>query len=216
VIVGHSMGGLIAKMQITDSGDRLWRSIAKVPLEQLQAPREWIARINESFFFQASPEIGRVVYIATPHGGSPWASRGIGRLGGALARRPSHEEAAFNELMRANPNALVGEFGDSFPSSVDLLRPRSPLLQALASLETSPTVAVHSIVGDHCRLPFAGRSDGVVPIDSAYVGEAESTLVVNESHTSIQQSRETQTELRRILRQHLNETPLGVRIQTVP
>jgi triacylglycerol esterase/lipase EstA (alpha/beta hydrolase family) len=216
VIVGHSMGGLVAKMQITDSGDRLWRAVSNVPLEQLRAPSELITNISESFFFQASPQIGRVVYIATPHGGSPWASRGIGRLGGALARRPLNEEAAFNELMRANPNALAGEFGDSFPSSVDLLRPRSTLLQALASLESSPAVAVHSIVGDHCRLLLAGRSDGVVPIESALVREAESTLVVNESHTSIQQSRETQAELRKILKLHLSEPSPSVRIQNHP
>ena len=206
VIVGHSMGGLIAKMQITDSGDRLWRSVANVPLEQLRGPRESIKRLSDSFFFQANPQIGRVVYIATPHGGSPLASRCIGRLSGALARRSLDEETAFNELVEANPNAFVGEFGDSFPSSVELLRPGSELLQALRSLESSPAVAANSIIGDHYRLALAGRSDGVVPVDSAYVGEAESTLIVKESHTSIQNSPETQAELLRILRMHLTES----------
>ncbi len=37
VIVGHSLGGLLSKLQVTDSDDRLWRSIADLPLEQLRA-----------------------------------------------------------------------------------------------------------------------------------------------------------------------------------
>lgn len=208
VIVGHSMGGLVAKMQITDSYDDLWRSVANIPFEQLRGPPERLAALHDSFFFTANPNVGRVVYIATPHRGSPWAARCIGRLGGLLARRRLPDERAYDELAALNPNAFSGEFGDSFPSSVELLRPSSRLLQSLASLRYSPQCTVHSIIGDHCRLPLAGRSDGVVPVDSAYVPEAETTSVVDASHTSIQHSIEAQKELLRILRQHLDEITL--------
>jgi pimeloyl-ACP methyl ester carboxylesterase len=208
VLVGHSMGGLIAKMQITDSSDRLWRSVANVPFEQLRGPPDRLAKLQQSFFFTANPNIGRVVYIATPHRGSPWASRCIGRLGGLLARQRLPDEQAYNELVALNPNAFSGELGDSFPSSVELLRPSSRLLQSLAALQSSPHTTTHSIIGDHCRLPLAGRSDGVVPIDNAHVPDAESTAIVDASHTSIQHSIDAQQELLRILREHLATSTL--------
>lgn len=207
VIVGHSMGGLVAKLQITDSGDRLWRAIANVPLEQLRAPPATIADFRRSFFFRANPNIGRVVYIATPHEGSPWASRCVGRLAASLARRETSGKADYEAISSDNPGALRGGFDESFPTSVDLLRSDSKLLLTLSSTASAPAVRVNSIIGDHWRLPRAGPSDDVVPMDSAYRSEAESTMVVDATHTSILSSPDAQQELLRILRMHL-ETPL--------
>ncbi len=155
------------------------------------------------FFFRASPNIGRVVYIATPHQGSPWASRCIGRLAASLARNGTRDEQDYQDIVNENPGVFSGNFSDSLPSSVDLLQPTSQLLQALASTESSPGVIVNSIIGDHCRLPRAGPSDGVVPVDSAYRFEAETTTIVDATHTSILRSAETQQALLRILRTHL-------------
>ena len=206
VIVGHSMGGLVAKLQITDSGDRLWRAISNVPLEQLRGPPATLADLRRSFFFRANPNIGRVVYIATPHQGSPWAARLVGRLGANLASRDASEKADYEAISRDNPSALKGGFDDSFPSSVDLLRPDSKLLLRLSYTASSAGVRVHSIIGDHCRLPRAGPSDEVVPVDSAYRSEAESTALVDATHTLILRSSDAQQELLRILSMHL-ETP---------
>jgi NADPH-dependent 2,4-dienoyl-CoA reductase/sulfur reductase-like enzyme len=36
VIVGHSMGGLLAKMMVQDSGSRLWRLVSDRPFEKLE------------------------------------------------------------------------------------------------------------------------------------------------------------------------------------
>lgn len=209
VVVGHSLGGLVAKIQIVNSGDRLWYSVANVPLERLRGPPERIAELRDSFFFEANPNIARVIYIATPHQGSPWASRFIGRVGDVLARNRSREERAFDAIISANPGAFSGEFSDSFPSSVELLRPSSDLLQALATIESSPDVIVNSIIGGHYRLLLAGRSDGVVRVDSAYRPEAATTTIVNATHTSIQRSSDAQQELVSLLKMHLMETTLS-------
>lgn len=203
VIVGHSMGGLVAKMQITNSSDRLWRSVANVPIEHLRGPPDAISSISDAFFFEANPNIGRVVYIATPHRGSPLASRCIGRIGALLARKRSDDKRLFSEFVNANPGAFSGELGDSLPTSVDLLQPTSKLLQSLASLESSPAVSINSIIGNHYGTPHTGRSDGVVPINSAYVEEAETTAFVDATHTSIQHSPDAKQELLRILNTHL-------------
>lgn len=206
VIVGHSMGGLVAKMQIVDSGDRLWRAVANAPIDDLRGPTEQIDQLRDAFFFTANPYIGRVIYIATPHRGSPVAANCIGRLGSSLAGKRSNERQDFDAFVNANPGVFSGELTDSLPSSVDVLRPSSDLLRTLKSLDTPPHVAVNSIIGDHCRLPFAGKSDGIVPVDSAFVREAESTATVDASHTSIQRSKAAQKELVRILMQHAMTT----------
>ncbi|TWU45885.1 hypothetical protein Q31b_10610 [Novipirellula aureliae] len=204
VIVGHSLGGLLSKLQVTDSGDRLWQSIADAPLEQLRGPPNTIANLRRSFFCNANPNIGRVIYIATPHQGSPWASRCIGRLASSLVDARKKENQDYREIFANNPGIFSGAFSDASPTSIDLLRPSSRLLQSLASTPSSPDVAVNSIIGDHCRLPRSGPSDGVVAVDSAYRSEAESTTIVDATHTSILRSADAQQELRRILRLHLS------------
>ncbi|WP_218933029.1 esterase/lipase family protein [Roseimaritima multifibrata] len=203
VIVGHSLGGLLSKLQVTNSGDRLWRAVSSKPLDQLQGTPQDIADLQKSFFFNASPHIGRVVYIATPHKGSPWASRGIGRLASLLARGKASDGRDYEEVVAANPGVFSDSFSGTVQSSVQLLRPSSSLLQALAATPSSPDVIVNSIIGEHCRLPRAGQSDVVVPVDSAYREEAETTTVVDATHTSILRSSTAQYTLLKILTEHL-------------
>lgn len=203
VIVGHSLGGLLSKLQVTNSGDRLWRAVSNRPLDQLQGTPQDIADLQRSFFFTASPHIGRVVYIATPHQGSPWASRGIGRLASLLARGKASDGRDYDDVVAANPGVFSDSFSGTVQSSVQLLRPSSSLLQALAATPSSPDVIVNSIIGEHCRLPRAGQSDVVVPVDSAYRDEAETTTVVDATHTSILRSRSAQYALLEILAAHL-------------
>ena len=40
VLVGHSMGGLLTKMMVQDSGTRLWRLISNVPPMNSRASRK--------------------------------------------------------------------------------------------------------------------------------------------------------------------------------
>ena len=39
VLIGHSQGGLLVKMQAISSGDRLWNAVSRKPLEELRAVR---------------------------------------------------------------------------------------------------------------------------------------------------------------------------------
>ena len=203
VIVGHSLGGLLSKLQVTNSGDRLWRAVSDVPLEQLQGSEQDIADLRKLFFFDASPHIGRVVYIATPHQGSPWASRGIGRLATSLARGNESNQKAYEEIVANNPVVLSDSFSESLPSSIEVLRRSNRLLMSLAATPSSPDVIVNSVIGDSCRLPRAGPSDMVVPVESAYRAAAETTTIVDATHTSILRSHEAQQALLGILHQHL-------------
>jgi pimeloyl-ACP methyl ester carboxylesterase len=38
VVVGHSLGGILAKMMVQDSGTRLWQTVCARPIEQVGGP----------------------------------------------------------------------------------------------------------------------------------------------------------------------------------
>lgn len=73
ILVGHSMGGLIAKLQVTYSGTTLWDAFANRPLETIVAEDSIKARLYRDFFFMPSPFVRRVVFVGSPHGGSSLA-----------------------------------------------------------------------------------------------------------------------------------------------
>src|SRR5919106_3172011 len=70
VIIGHSQGGLLAKMTAIDTGSRLWDGISNRPLDELRMQPETRELLQEALFLEPEPFIGRVVFIATPHRGS--------------------------------------------------------------------------------------------------------------------------------------------------
>lgn len=57
VLVGHSMGGLVSKLQTLDSGDAFWRILTDKPIEELQATESDRSRLAKSFYFQANPNV---------------------------------------------------------------------------------------------------------------------------------------------------------------
>ncbi|MCA9132657.1 MAG: alpha/beta fold hydrolase [Planctomycetales bacterium] len=200
VLVGHSMGGLIAKLQIVSSGDCLWRSVANRPLSQVHVPQKLQVDLQRSFFFNASPDVARVVFIATPHQGSVYARRLIGRIGSILVRIPEDYRAAHAELISCNPGVFSPELQRRIPTSIDLLEPNSKLLQAIARLPIDPhRVQMHSLIGDSRYTLGYGRSDGVIPIASAREPRASSELIIRAKHAELNKTPEAICEVQRIL-----------------
>ena len=70
VVIGHSQGGLLTRLMVTDSGTRFWDNLSSVPLEEIKATPETKTIIKRSMFFKPLPFVHRVVFIATPHRGS--------------------------------------------------------------------------------------------------------------------------------------------------
>jgi len=103
--------------------------------------------LQEAFYFRPSPDVSRVVFIETPHRGSSWAHRPVGRLGSALVETSAESESVHTQLVHDNPNLFREELIDRFPSSVDLLKPASLLLAATTNLPCSPAVRLHTIYG---------------------------------------------------------------------
>ncbi len=202
VIVGHSMGGLISKLLATSSDDHLWRSISRVPFDEIRAPEVVKSLLADRLFFQHEPYVKRIVMIAAPHKGASAAARPLGRLGSRLVQPNQLEQAMLDRLLADNPGALDPSLAQGLPKSVDLLEPSSPLLRAMYPLPIAPHIASHTIVGTGYYTPLCDWGDRVVPIDSAALPGVTSQAFVHAPHTRIQKHPAAIAEVRRILALH--------------
>ncbi len=155
--------------------------------------------LSESFFFQPSDLVSRVVFIATPHRGSMYARRLIGKIGASLVQVSEEDRQAHERLMHCNPGVFSKEVSRRIPTSIDLLHPDSDLLMAIEALPVSRRVCLHSIIGDHRGTLFHGRTDGVVPVNSAREHRAVTELVVDSKHTGVNEHPESIEEVLAIL-----------------
>jgi len=206
VLVGHSMGGLHAKLQVVDPGDRIWQAVAKVPFEQIRLRKELRRQVSRAYFFEPLPFVNRIVCIATPHKGSVLASLGLGRLASLSVRTPPESKLIHDEAVRLNPGKFQPEYERATPTSVDLLQPDSLMLKSIARLRPPCWVTVHSVVGDGHSWFVGVRDDCVVSVESAHTEGAVSEVYVPATHTKVHHHPRTIAEVRRILVQHLAET----------
>ncbi|MCA9102507.1 MAG: alpha/beta fold hydrolase, partial [Planctomycetales bacterium] len=207
VLVGHSMGGLVARLQTVDSGDALWNVIANEPLEQIVTDPATRAQLAELFFFEAQPSVRRVIYLATPHLGSEWANRPIGRLASSLVRREPQIERRHRQLAAANPGVFSPEIRDRIPTSIDMLDPDSPSLRAIWCLPTAPWITTHSVIGTEHPPLFVPPGDSVVSVESAEHPGTVSRVFVCATHTHVQRDTDTTNEVWRILSEHVASAP---------
>jgi hypothetical protein len=202
VLIGHSQGGLIAKLLVIDSGPRLWHALSRAPLHQLRLSPSTRDLLQRAFFVTPVPEVRRVIFIATPQHGSFVAGSAIGQLMARLVTPPSTLTRALRDVTDDNPNALKVHPGPRQFGSVNFMTPGSPLSTALAAIPISPSVAANSIIAVRGDGPIETGDDGVVTYQSAHLDGVESELVVRSGH-SVQGDPHTVAEVRRILLLHL-------------
>jgi pimeloyl-ACP methyl ester carboxylesterase len=212
VIIGHSMGGLVAKLTVTHSDDRLWYSIANRPLSDINVSDEGRQRLANLFYFEPLPFVRRVVFVGTPHDGAALASQSIGRLMSRCVEHPADQMIEHNLLIQANPDVFSPEVAQRIPTSIDMLDPHSCLLQAVQGLCAGQGVQFHNIVGAAFLSPLNGCGDGVVAVRSAQHPCVSTEKRIHANHTRLHQDLESIREMRCILRRHLLEAddqPLG-------
>jgi pimeloyl-ACP methyl ester carboxylesterase len=199
VLVGHSMGGLLAKMIAVESGDRLWQVVSDRPFGEMIGEEDDRTLLRHGLVFGAHPSVRRVVYIATPHRGSRFDQGSIQRLGTRLIRLPDPLRAAHRRLVAQNPPNFFREyFRKGIPSSIDELEWGSPILTGLSALAHSPDLKVHSIIAVRPDASPDQRTDGLVSYESAHVAGVVSEKVVTTGHLC-QEHPEVISEVRRIL-----------------
>jgi pimeloyl-ACP methyl ester carboxylesterase len=203
VLVGYSMGGLLAELQTCSSGDALWNLASCKPLDAIVTPESSRSLLRQVFYFEPNPYVRRVIYVATPHGGSGVAYRPLGWLANSLVERPEDARRIIEQIERDNPDAVRPFFARQ-PNSIELLGTRDPVLDVLKQLPRDPRITQHSIVGTGLidpMSPFA-RGDLVVPLESSSIPGVVSELRVQALHTNIYYQPETIAEVKRILIEH--------------
>jgi len=195
ILIGHSQGGLLVKMQVISSGDRLWNAASRKPLAELRLLPETRDMLQRGMFVEPVPQVSRVVFICTPHRGSFVAGRQI--ITGAVRRLLSLPQVYTGEYAR-NLDAAKSPF---LPSAVDNMSPRHHFILALQEIPVVSSVKVNSIIAVEGDGPVEQGDDGVVKYSSAHIEPVESELVVKSSH-SVQGNPHAIEEVRRILRVH--------------
>jgi pimeloyl-ACP methyl ester carboxylesterase len=209
VLIGHSMGGLIVRMAITESRDEFWHLISRQPFDRLVADPDDREMFRQVFFFKPLPFVKRAVFIATPHRGSKLGNQFIGRLGDSLIRLPDPLLQAHDRLQAQNGVEFFTElFPAGVPSSIDVLALENPYLTTLDRLPVAPWVTAHSIVGKVGDGPLEASTDGVVPYSSSHLSWTASERVVPRNH-ACQDSPEAIEELSRILKVHVEGSTPG-------
>jgi pimeloyl-ACP methyl ester carboxylesterase len=211
VLVGHSMGGILSKMMAQDSGLALWNATITVTHDQFKAPPELKTSLDHALVFEHLPFVRRVVFVATPHRGSPIANSLFGRTISDLVRRPVTLANRIREVEELNgPNVISRELRTQPLNAIGNLRTDSPILAALNTIAVRPDVPYHSIIPQIGGKK--GGSDGVVEYRSSHLDRAESELIVAGTHSS-QEAPPVTRELRRILLEHLESSDPSV-VQT--
>jgi len=200
VLVGHSLGGVVARMLCADSGEVLWDAAFVTDASQMRADASDLAIVDRTFHFTAYPGVGRAIFLAAPHRGSPAAMRWYGRLARVLVGRRSPEIQSLRRVAQANPESVRAELLDPYlhgwVNSISTLQSAQPVRAAGERLMPREGIAYHTIAG---ALPNHGfESDGVVPVTSTLLDGAQSTLVVRYGH-DLQESPEAVAEVSRIL-----------------
>ena len=199
VLVGHSMGGMLCRLMVTDAGDRIWREFFRTAPAKTPLSREARDVLEKTFIFNHRHDVKRVVFISTPHRGSKIASWWIGRLASGIIKRPpvlSWLWTSTKQIQIADPAAAPLKRA---PDSIDTLEPNDRFVLAVNKLPLTPEIPYHSIIGDRGRGDTPNSSDGVVPYWSSHLDGAKSELIVPSGHGA-QYTPQAIREVERILK----------------
>ena len=209
VLIGHSMGGLVSHMQTIQSGEDYWRLVSNEPFWQIKADEKAKKKLEETYFFQPSPSIRRVVMIGTPHRGSTYSDQTTKWLLAKLMQPIKRLADMQQELYANNPGAFPGRSLLNVDTSIDSLSPNSPVFPVMLAARRPPWVKYHSIVGllpkDSWLGKLSAEGDGVVSRESAHFDGAASEITVAASHVAVHTHPAAVLEVRRILLEHLAE-----------
>jgi hypothetical protein len=207
VLIGHSQGGLLAKLAVVDTRDKLWQAYSAKSFDSVALSSKDRELLERNFFFTPLPSVRRIVFISTPHRGSYRATSFIRNSLFRFIKLPS-------DLVRVSKDLLTLQLFDeasrevrrTVPTSLDSMSTSNKILLALAEMPLAPGVIGHSIIAIKGNGPPEQGRDGVVSYSSAHLDGMASELVVRSGH-SCQDKPATIEEVRRILLEHVKTFP---------
>ncbi|MGJ7530286.1 esterase/lipase family protein [Variovorax sp. GB1P17] len=209
-LIGHSMGGVLSRLMVSSSEDKLWDALLEsYPMQGAQQLRIE-KRLAPYLRFEPLPQVSDAIFIASPHRGTDFANNRISRWVANLITLPVTMLGQLSDISRELIRIAPGkqDLGPlRIPNSIDNLSDRDPFVRLSSGLPMNPRVRFHSIIGnDTPGVPLAESSDGIVPYASAHLDGAASELVIPSQH-SVQENPLAILEIRRILREQLRTAP---------
>jgi pimeloyl-ACP methyl ester carboxylesterase len=178
VLVGHSMGGLLSRLNVSPGGDHLWGAVFTEPLRTANRDDQTRQSLEQLFYFEPLPFLRRVVFIAVPHRGSGFADMRLTEMLEGLVSMPADLAAI---------NAKIGALGPKIPprriSSVSGLSQHNPVLHAMDTTPIREGVKYNSIIADHEEADRKDGTDTIVPYSSSHLEGFESEVIVKGVHT---------------------------------
>jgi pimeloyl-ACP methyl ester carboxylesterase len=216
VLVGHSMGGLVSRMQTIESRDDFWKILSDKPFQEIQGAPEDLQLLRQAAFFKPNQDVRRLITIGTPHRGSDHANDTARWLGRKLIQLPETMVASGQKLIQHNP----GVFRDSelltSSTSIDSLSTESPVFPAMLAARRAPWVSYHNVVGMIETGSWWSNKqttgDGVVQYRSAHMDDVSSEITVTAEHSEIHRHPKTILEVRRVLLEHLEAVRADYRV----
>lgn len=217
VVLGHSMGGLITRYSLAKEPWKLMKDTLSAEgereLMKAQQAEKHVTVSNQdnednlhrALYFKPLQEPKRVIYLATPHRGAPFADNWISAIGSWLIKIPVQlttealKIVTFQEdMFLVNPQNFVHNM-----TSINQLSPQSVTIKNLSSVPLR-NVPTHSVIGNQGDENPLHSSDGIVPYWSSHLNWSDSEKIVHHDH-SVQDDSETANEIIRILKLHLSE-----------
>jgi pimeloyl-ACP methyl ester carboxylesterase len=203
VVIGHSQGGLLTKLTVTDTGDKIWNVISTNRIEDIKMSEDQREHLRHWLFLKPIPSVRRVIFISTPHRGSYLSGSFVRKWGRRLMSLPSKVVSSTSSTLALVNSSSAEEFlNGKVPTSLDSMSPKNPVLLTLADIPVAPSVKAHSIIPVLGDGDYHQGDDGVVAYQSAHVDYVESEFIVRGGH-SCQQLPATAREVGRILHEHL-------------
>ncbi|OFJ46357.1 hypothetical protein BA896_022590 [Janthinobacterium lividum] len=201
VLIGHSMGGVLARLMVSDASNSVLDAITQEYNLEGEKAEKVRAGLAPYLNFTPMAQVNRAIFIAAPHRGTAFANHRVARWIANLVTLPFN---MLDQLSDAAASLAQLDTGSSealhIPNSIDNLSDKDPFVRLVADLPISPKVRYYSIMGnDTPGLPLAASSDGVVPYASAHLDGALSEKIIASWH-SVQESPQAILEIRRILR----------------
>jgi len=186
VVIGHSMGGCISRLLITDTKDDLWKLLFNKSPAATSLPSSSKKIYADALIFKHRPEVGRVIFIAAPLKGSEIASISVGRIGSMLIRTPKKLLLAGNDALKVASFHADDLKLKRAPNSIDTLSPKNRFVRMINKIPITPGIPYHTIQGDRGRGDSPNSSDGVVPYWSSHMEGAQSECIVPSDHSAHQ------------------------------
>ena len=201
VLVGHSMGGVIARLMVSSTD----QSLVQLAADRSRLTPQQIKRIDPMLRFEPFPHVSRAIFIAAPHRGTSVAGGRLGRWMAGFIRFPVTVLEELAHTLAPNAAASSHESLGHIPNSVDNLDENDPFVRAAADFPISAQVNYHSIVAQaNAEEALVDSDDGLVPYRSSHLPGAQSEKVIISGH-SVQQSAVAILEIQRILKEDMTQ-----------